>query len=160
MMSQNLKFGDFASFRYGKMPNKKRVKETGKYPVYSGYRYVGFYDEYNTDANQLIIVARGVGGTGDVKLTKEKCYLTNLSISADVDKSVALPEFLYYYFKPHNLRYLDSGSAQSQITISDLEKVVIPLPTMSEQEEIVDYLKLFDDKIEENARRNKNLYAA
>lgn len=156
-MSQNLKFGDFASFRYGKMPNKKRVKETGKYPVYSGYRYVGFYDEYNTDANQLIIVARGVGGTGDVKLTKEKCYLTNLSISADVDKSVALPEFLYYYFKPHNLRYLDSGSAQSQITISDLEKVVIPLPTMSDQEEIVGYLKLFDDKIEENARINKNL---
>ena len=156
-MSQNLKFGDFASFRYGKMPNKKRVKETGKYPVYSGYRYVGFYDEYNTDANQLIIVARGVGGTGDVKLTKEKCYLTNLSISADVDKSAALPEFLYYYFKPHNLRYLDSGSAQSQITISDLEKVVIPLPTMSDQEEIVGYLKLFDDKIEENARINKNL---
>ena len=160
MMSQNLKFGDFASFRYGKLPNKKRVKETGKYPVYSGYRYVGFYDEYNTDANQLIIVARGVGGTGDVKLTKEKCYLTNLSISADVDKSVALPEFLYYYFKPHNLRYLDSGSAQSQITISDLEKVVIPLPTMSDQEEIVGYLKLFDDKIEENARINKNLYVA
>ena len=83
--------------------------------------------------------------------------MTNLSISADVDKSVALPEFLYYYFKPHNLRYLDSGSAQSQITISDLEKVVIPLPTMSDQEEIVGYLKLFDDKIEENARINKNL---
>ena len=70
-----------------------------------------------------------------------------------------MPEFLYYYFKPHNLRYLDSGSAQSQITISDLEKVVIPLPTMSDQEEIVGYLKLFDDKIEENARINKNLAA-
>ena len=84
-MAEMIRFGDFASFKYGKMPNKKKVTECGSYPVYSGYRYVGFYDEYNTEANQLIIVARGVGGTGDVKLTKERCYLTNLSIAADID---------------------------------------------------------------------------
>lgn len=52
-MAEMIKFGDFASFKYGKMPNKKKVTESGKYPVYSGYRYVGFYDEYNTEANQL-----------------------------------------------------------------------------------------------------------
>lgn len=158
-MAQVLRFGDFASFKYGKMPNKNELKESGIYPVYSGYRYLGYYDEYNTEANQLIVVARGVGGTGDVKLTKERCYLTNLSISADIDEDVALPEFLYYYFKPHNLRYLDSGSAQSQITISVLEKVSIPIPDISEQKAIVGYLKLIDDKIEENEKINKNLAA-
>ena len=149
--------GDFATFKYGKMPDKKKLSEHGKYPVYSGYRYVGYYDEYNTEANQLIIVARGVGGTGDVKLTKERCYLTNLSISAEIDQNVALPEFLYYYYLPRNLRYLDSGSAQSQITISDLEKVVIPLPSLREQKVICEYLNALDHKIAINTEVNNNL---
>lgn len=152
-----MKFGDFASFRYGKMPIKKKITESGKYPIYSGYRYVGFYDEYNTEADQLIIVARGVGGTGDVKLTKDRCYLTNLSIAANIDSNVVLSEYLYYYFKQRSLRYLDSGSAQSQITISDLERVMIPIPPLSDQKAICSYLKLLDGKIQNNKKINENL---
>lgn len=158
-MTEMMKFGDFSSFRYGKMPIKKKVTESGKYPIYSGYRYVGFYDEYNTEANQLIIVARGVGGTGDVKLTKERCYLTNLSIAANIYSNVVLPEYVYYYFKLRNLRYLDSGSAQSQITISDLERVMIPIPSLFDQKIICSYLKLLDEKIQNNKEINNNLAA-
>ena len=150
-------FGDFATFKYGKMPNKERMTECGKYPVYSGYRYVGYYDEYNTEADQLIVVARGVGGTGDVKITTERCFLTNLSISAIIDEEVALPKYLYYFYKPRNLRYLDSGSAQSQITISDLEKIRISLPDISTQRLICSYLEAIDNKIELNNNINKNL---
>ena len=156
-MIEMINFGKFAKFKYGKMPDKKKITNNGKYPVYSGYRYVGYYDEYNTEANTLIIVARGVGGTGDVKLTKEKCYLTNLSISADIDENIALPEYIFYYFLKRNLRYLDSGSAQSQITISDLEKVMIPLPHLDEQKGICGYLKMLDRKIEINEKLNENL---
>lgn len=151
------RFGDFASFKYGKMPDKKKISESGKYPVYSGYRYVGYYDEYNVEANTLIIVARGVGGTGDVKITSERCYLTNLSISAEINRTIALPEYLYYYYMLRNLRYLDSGSAQSQITISDLEKVEIPLPSIEEQKATCNYLKLLDSKIDINNVINQNL---
>ena len=156
-MTEIRTFGDFATFKYGKMPIKKKITDIGKYPVYSGYRYVGYYDEYNTEANQLIVVARGVGGTGDVKLTKERCFLTNLSISASIDETIALPEYIYYRFLLRNLRYLDSGSAQSQITISDLEKVKIPLPTVNEQRAICGFLSLIDKKIEINKKINENL---
>ena len=159
MTTEIKQFGSFASFKYGKMPNKKKVSDIGKYPVYSGYRYVGFYDEYNIKENQLIVVARGVGGTGDVKLTKEKCYLTNLSIAVDIDSDIAIPEFLYYYFLPKSLRYLDSGSAQSQITISDLERVMIPLPSLEGQRVICSFLKMMDDKIQTNKEINENLAA-
>ena len=151
------KFGDFAVFKYGKMPKKSEIKENGRYPIYSGYRYVGYYDDYNTETNQLIIVARGVGGTGDVKLTNERCYLTNLSISAQLDENVALPQYLYYYFSLRNLRYLDSGSAQSQITISDLQKVEIPLPNIENQIKLVNCLGVLDYKIRTNEVINNNL---
>ena len=151
-------FKDLANFRYGKMPNKKKISPNGSYPVYSGYRYVGYYDEYNVEPKQLIVVARGVGGTGDVKITKEKCYLTNLSIAVDItDTNKVIPEYLYYLFTLNNLRYLDSGSAQSQITITDLEKVCIKLPNISIQHKIVDMLLSLDDKIENNNAINKNL---
>lgn len=157
MISTDIKFGEFATFKYGKMPIKTKIKEVGQYPIFSGYRNVGYYDEFNVQKGQLIIVARGVGGTGDVKLTEEPCFLTNLSIAADIDCRIASPKFLYYYFSQKGLRYLDSGSAQSQITISDLEKVIIQLPPLEDQLRIESCLGVLDDKFRENETINHNL---
>ena len=152
------KFSDVATFKYGKMPQKSRTVNDGKYPIFSGYRYVGRYNEFNVEENTLIVVARGVGGTGDVKLTKEKCYLTNLSIAVEnLDNTIANVKYLYYYFQLNNLRYLDSGSAQSQITITDLEKLAINLPPLETQRKIARVLGAIDDKIELNNSINKNL---
>ena len=151
------KLGDIASFKYGTMPKKDLVSLGGQFPIYSGYRIVGSYPEYNLEQSELIIVARGVGGTGDVKLSPEKCFLTNLSIVAFLDESIILKKYAYYYFALNNLRYLDSGSAQSQITISDLQKVVVPVPPLAEQRRIVKVLSSLDDKIELNNAINRNL---
>lgn len=150
-------FGDFAKFKYGKMPDKKRVSKGGKYPIFSGYRIVGTYDEYNIEEGQLVIVARGVGGTGDVKLSPARCFLTNLSIVAEVDERIARPKYLYYLYKLKNLRYLDSGSAQSQITISDLQRLKVTLPDIKIQDKIIVMLEILDRKIALNEEINKNL---
>ena len=139
------------------MPDKRRITDTGKYPVFSGYRIVGYYDECNLDGEELVVVARGVGGTGDVKLSPSACFLTNLSIAVVIDETVALKKFLYYYFHNHNLRYLDSGSAQSQITVSDLKNVEVPVPPLETQKKIVSTLELLDNKIELNQKINENL---
>jgi len=36
----------------------------------------------------VIIVAKGVGGTGDVKIVKEDCFLTHLLIKINFDKTI------------------------------------------------------------------------
>ena len=151
------KLGDLASFSYGKMPKKEKITPTGKYPIFSGYRIVGYYDEYNLEKDCLVVVARGVGGTGDVKLTPSKCYLTNLSISVIPNEQMVRTQYLYYYFLLNNLRYLDSGSAQSQITINDLSKVSLPIPPIPTQDKIVSVLRSLDAKIKANAEINNNL---
>lgn len=152
------KLEEFCNFKYGKMPEKSKISEDNSlYPIYSGYKIVGYYEDWNIEKGSLLVVARGVGGTGDVKLSPAKCYLTNLSISIEVDNNIALNEFLYYYWKIKNLRYLDSGSAQSQITINDLKKVEVSLPSIDVQKEIVSILKAFDDKIENNKKINHHL---
>ena len=149
--------GDIADMKYGKMPKKGMVQESGKYPVFSGYRIVGYCNECNLNEQQLIVVARGVGGTGDVKLSPGACYLTNLSIAVIINEKIALKKYIFYYFRQHNLRYLDSGSAQSQITISDLKNIRVPVPPLNIQKKIVDILSLFDEKIALNNKINDNL---
>ena len=149
--------GDIADMKYGKMPKKGMVQESGKYPVFSGYRIVGYCNECNLNEQQLIVVARGVGGTGDVKLSPGACYLTNLSIAVILNEEIALKKYVFYYFQQHNLRYLDSGSAQSQITISDLKNIEIPVPPLNIQKKIVDILSSFDEKIALNNKINDNL---
>ena len=149
--------GSFSEMKYGKMPNKKMPSDKGKYPIFSGYRVVGYCDECNIGEQQLVVVARGVGGTGDVKLSPGACFLTNLSIAVSVDESVALKKYLYYYFLKNNLRYLDSGSAQSQITIGDLKNVEVPLPSIETQKKVVLILDAIDEKINNNIAINDNL---
>ena len=149
--------GSFSEMKYGKMPNKKMSSDKGKYPIFSGYRVVGYCDECNIGEQQLVVVARGVGGTGDVKLSPGACFLTNLSIAVSVDESVALKKYLYYYFLKNNLRYLDSGSAQSQITIGDLKNVEVPLPSIETQKKVVSILDAIDEKINNNIAINDNL---
>lgn len=154
---EHRKLGSFSEMKYGRMPDKKKLLDKGEFPVFSGYRIVGYYDECNIDKQELIVVARGVGGTGDVKLSPGACFLTNLSIAVIVDESIALKEYLYYYFQINNLRYLDSGSAQSQITIADLKNVVVPIPPLDQQRKVVEILSRYDEKIKVNNKINDNL---
>ena len=149
------KLGDISTMKYGKLPPSP--SEEGKYPIWSGYRYVGMADSFNCSKGTMVVVARGVGGTGDVKIAKEDCYLTNLSISVDVNTKVCNPYYLHYKYSIKNLRYLDSGSAQSQITIDALKNLVIEIPPLAYQNKVVDVLKSLDAKIEVNKRINDNL---
>jgi len=150
------KLGDVAEFQYGKMPDKSKVKSKGTHPIFSGYQITGYYDEFNSDED-LIIVARGVGGTGDVKISPPKSYVTNLSIIAKLNLGLVEKRFLYYRYLIGNLRYLDSGSAQSQVTIGDLKKVPLLLPPLPEQRAIAGVLSSLDDKINLLHRQNKTL---
>lgn len=151
---KHYKLGDISTMKYGKLPPSF---QGSKYPIWSGYRYVGMADTYNCPKGTIIVVARGVGGTGDVKIAKEDCYLTNLSISVSIDSYICNPYYLYYKYLLENLKYLDSGSAQSQITIDALKNLSIELPPLEYQNTVVAVLKTFDDKIEVNRRINENL---
>ena len=150
--------GDIASFSYGKLP-KHDLLGKGCYVTFSGYKYIERYPEYNCEKGDVILVARGVGGTGDVKLTTQRCFLTNLSIKLDLDNRIVLNDYFYNMFRQENLRYLDSGSAQSQITIQDLANVIIEVPSIDKQKRIAGVLSSLDDKIDLLHRENATLEA-
>jgi type I restriction enzyme S subunit len=74
-----------------------------------------------------------------------------------LDELQADKRYLFYNLGNENLRMLDSGSAQSQITIADLKRYKITLPPIQEQKAIAKILSTLDQKIEVNNQINKTL---
>jgi type I restriction enzyme S subunit len=133
------KLGEIINFSYGKMP-KQEYLNTGKYPTFSGYKYQYLYPEMNCKKGDVIVVARGVGGTGDVKIVQKDCYLTNLAIKFDLNNEIIDNKYCFYHYFLSTLRHLDSGSAQSQITINDLSNLEIIIPPLQTQKKIAHIL--------------------
>ena len=80
------------------------------------------------------------------------------------DTSKVLPMYLYYHLKSapviaelQMLAETRSGTFP-QITFTELSKLTIPVPGISEQETIVTTLKCIEDKIDCNTEINDNLY--
>jgi len=147
---------DLCVFKYGQMPKKTDLCDDG-YPVFSGYHIVGKATTYHYEEPEIIVVARGVGGTGDVKMSPPKCFLTNLSIVAKVASPEVDKEFLYYRLAGPKLWELRTGSAQAQITIDRLKRYELRLPPLPTQRKIAAILSAYDDLIENNLHRIKIL---
>ena len=113
------KLEKFTKMKYGKMLDSELFLEKG-YPVFSGYGVRGYYSEYMYEEPQILVLCRGVSGTGEVRLSPRFSYITNLSIVIEIDKPTVSKMYLFYYLRNSDLRALDSGSAQSMITTGDL----------------------------------------
>jgi len=144
--------GELCDMKYGKMPKKDDVVEDG-YSIFSGYKVVGYHKEFMYERPEIIVVARGVGGTGDIKMSPPFCFLTNLSIALKIKDNRVLKRFLYYKLYGPTLRDLRTGTAQPQIIIADLKVYEVDIPPLPSQHKIAAVLSAYDDLIENNTRR-------
>lgn len=151
----NKPLSTIAKFKYGTMPKKDKLG-TGHYHAFSGYQIVGTYPEVMFENPQLIIVARGVGGCGDVKYAPANCYLTNLSIAIITEKTMH-DDYLYHYLRLHDTKIMNTGSAQPQITVATLEKFEIPIPPEEEMIRFSDFVQPFKQQYRNNQDENKLL---
>jgi type I restriction enzyme S subunit len=153
---RKVRLGEVCRFKYGVMPKKSDLASEG-YPVYSGYRHVGFSPSYHYADPEIIVVARGVGGTGDIKMTPPFCFLTNLSIAILLENAEVFKPFLFYRLSATTLWELRTGSAQAQITIERLKDFEIEFPPLQTQKRIAGILSAYDELIENSQQRIKIL---
>jgi type I restriction enzyme S subunit len=156
---KNVNLGDISILKYGKMPKAEKKMDKG-YVIFTGYREVGYYQEKMFGKPTLIVVARGVGGTGDVKISPRNCWLTNLSIAVLNRYDSILQGYLYFYLRASHLRMLDSGAAQSQITINALEKVNVIVPEYNLQLIFQTKFDNISTKFENLKKQNQSLKEA
>ncbi|MDP3653590.1 MAG: restriction endonuclease subunit S [Rhodoferax sp.] len=144
---KEFQLGELATFKYGRFLAKSQLDESG-FPVFSGYGIVGYLPTYQFDDPQLLIVCRGEGGTGDVKMSPSKCSITNLSIVFSPNEQIVSRKFLYWALKASDTHRLRTGSAQAQIVIGSLEKLGVVIPTdRFRQDEITRTLDALEDGI-------------
>ncbi len=120
------------------IPTGELLKEG--YPVYGANGVIGYYSEYNHENPVVVITCRGAT-CGSINLTVPKAYVTGNAMCLDNVRNDIELEYLYYFLKHYDFKYVISGSAQPQITRQGLEKVYISYCSRDQQVQIVEKLK-------------------
>lgn len=124
--------------------NLKKVYNTEKYITESGYKNSS---TKLIPKESVVIALAGQGKTRGTVAMNMIPLCTNQSLCALVCKDNINPYFLYYYLDTQyeNLRYISSGNGnRGGLNLKMISSYEIPLPSLSEQQRIVDILDRFD----------------
>ena len=143
--------GAITKITIGEFVIKTKQNPKSEFPVYNGgISYTGFYEDYNNEANQIVISARGANA-GFVNLVKKKYWAGNSCYSVSViDYNAIDLEFLFYYIKENQKRFTDNQQAANipSVSKSDVQKFIINYPlNILEQQKIASCLSSLDDLI-------------
>lgn len=128
------------------------------------------YDEIKSrfgvpQAGDMLLTSVGTIGTAYIVKEDDYFYFKdgNLTWFRDFNKTL-LSKYLFYWITSSEgysvLNNSTIGSSQKALTISALKGIKIPLPSMAEQERIVQTLSAYDDLIENNQKQIKLLEEA
>ena len=98
--------------------------ENGKYPVYGSGGIIGRYDKYNHTDSELMISCRGLCGNISLSLPYSWIIGNQMIIKPSDSK---LKYYLYNYLQIINLKKVETGSVQKQITRANLENLDVEL---------------------------------
>lgn len=137
---------NIAKCSMGEFVHKSKQDPNAPYPVYNGgITNTGFYKEYNTEENKVIVSARGAGA-GFVNVIEQKFWAGN---SCHII-SVYNAERTNYKYLFYALKNIEDGLIGNQqkggipaISKTQLETTSIPLPPLPVQEAIVNILDRF-----------------
>lgn len=139
-----VKLGDVAKVLRGKRLVKSQLNDKGKYAVYhGGLEPLGFYSEYNREADTVMIINVGASA-GTVGYSDKKFWSSDGCFCISKFPEV-IEKFLYYYLKEHE-KYFFSKVRVAGIPTLDrniIEKFEIQLPPLEIQEKIAKTLDNF-----------------
>lgn len=100
------------------------------------------------------LTLEGAGKCAIVNAIAEPTTWESSIIRARVDRDLASPEYLYYYFRsPAGRRQMETiveQVAAAGIRVSELARLRVPTPALAEQQAIAEVLGALDDKIAAN----------
>ena len=150
------KIGDvFAYLKSGKGIHANEISSKGEYPVFGGNGLRGYTNRNNFEGACAIIGRQGAF-CGNVRYFKGKAYMTEHAIIAVANENNST-RFMAYLLGIMNLGRFSGQSAQPGLSVTELTKQSIIVPSLSVQKMIASILSSLDDKIELNRRINDNL---
>ena len=124
-------------------------------------------EELNTWAEKDDIIFTAAGTIGQVGIIEDTTYeryiISNKQIRLRIDKSKAIPRYVYYWFASSQMREkiisMDTGSTIPLINLGVVRSLPLLLPPVSTQSAIVGVISSLDDKIDLLTRQNATLEA-
>lgn len=136
-----------AKIKSGDSISSNEIMQEGIYEVYGGNGLMGFCNKKNVDGVNIIIGRVGAL-CGNVRLISESKFITDNALILNCFDN-ALYSYMYIMLKAANLNNLNTSNAQPLITGSKVLNVSLPIPPLSEQQSIADYLDQKCSEIDE-----------
>lgn len=132
--------------KYGKgLPTDKLTKDG--FPVFGSNGQIGYYTSYMYETPQILISCRGAS-SGVVNISLPKSFITNNSLICEMtNKTESVFEYLKYCFLNTNLVQYQTGSAQPQITINNIVKLKLLIPSTDVQIKFADKVRILDKEV-------------
>ena len=127
----------------------KLLKNDGKYRVYGAGGYMGQYDNYNHEEQEIFISCRG--SCGNIYKSMPKSLITGNAMIVHANDNIIF-HYLYLTLIRYGIKQCITGTVQPQITRDNLKDWIFILPPN-------EILKLFNLKISSiNKKQNNIIY--
>ena len=130
-----IKMKYYVSISSGTSIEKEEYVENGEYPIIGSNGEIGKVNKTNND-NWVITTGR-VGTVGTTHIVKDAWITDNALAIHTLNIS---QQYLAYVIPNFDFNYMLSGTAQPLITATKLKNQFVPIPPLSEQKAIADFL--------------------
>lgn len=138
------KLGDLATVSNGERPISE-IRETGLYPyINAGRTNSGYLNESNSKGGAVTTPSHGEGGIGSVLYQEHDFWCGALCYKMYSNKEL-LSRYLFHYLSNNTKLLLSCKNVGGQpyINRSQLEKIMIEVPPLSDQQRMVEKLDTF-----------------
>ena len=135
---------------YGKGLPISKLTESG-YDVFGANGIIGKYKIYNYEKPQLLVSCRGAY-SGKANLSPPRCFITSNTLVLENNWKYLSQKFYYYSISAADKSQIVTGSAQPQVTATNINPFIVSVPPLVEQHRIVakvDELMLLCDQLEQ-----------
>lgn len=146
------KLAQLAEIKYGK-DHKKLGK--GSVPVYGTGGIMRYANNFIYEGESVLIPRKG--SLNNLFYVNGKFWTVDTIFWTKINSKIVLPRYLYYYLSKIDLTSYNVGSAVPSLTISLLNELVLDIPPISVQKDVVKKLIVIENKIELNKQINDNL---
>ena len=134
-----LELGEILKIKNGSDYKKFNI---GNIPVYGSGGIINYIDTYIYDKESVLIPRKG--SIGNLFYVDKPFWTVDTIFYTVIDKDVVISKYLYYYLSKMNLEKLNTAGGVPSLTQTVLNKILISLPSLEEQQRIVDILDRFD----------------
>ncbi|WP_350655783.1 restriction endonuclease subunit S [Psychrobacter sp. S1-30-MNA-CIBAN-0213] len=145
---------------YGKGLPISKLTESG-YDVFGANGIIGKYKIYNYEKPQLLVSCRGAY-SGKANLSPPRCFITSNTLVLENNWKYLSQKFYYYSISAADKSQIVTGSAQPQVTATNINPFIVSVPPLLEQQRIVakvDELMLLCDQLEQQTEASIDAHA-